>query len=139
MLVNATMLQYVCGMGSGKKTKSLMLLLEAFEQSNDAISTSDLVRQLNQKMNKTTVYRILQRLEDRGTLHSFTGKDGLKWYAKCKGFAEDKKLDTHPHFQCKICGKVECLNLGISIPAVPHYKIESAELLLVGECNECLS
>ena len=114
-----------------------MLLLEAFEQSNDAISTSDLVRQLNQKMNKTTVYRILQRLEDRGTLHSFTGKDGLKWYAKCKECASGHQVNTHPHFQCKICGKVECIDLGISIPSIPQYKIDTAELLLIGECKEC--
>ena len=116
-----------------------MMLLEVFEQSPDAISTSDLVRQLGQKMNKTTVYRILQRLEGSGKLHSFTGKDGLKWYAKCKEYTTDKDLDTHPHFQCRLCGKVECLNLGISIPSVPHYKIDAAELLLIGECKECLA
>ena len=59
------------------------------------------------EMNKTTVYRILDRLEQDGTIHCFNGKDGLKWYAKCNGCSENHHYDLHPHFQCNNCDKVE--------------------------------
>ena len=35
-------------------------------------------------MNKTTVYRILDRFEKEGILHWFIDNDGLKRYAKNK-------------------------------------------------------
>ncbi|MEL6255400.1 MAG: transcriptional repressor [Bacteroidota bacterium] len=125
-------------MGSRKKTKPLMILLQTFEGSNGALSSVELVNQLREKMNKTTVYRILQRLEEGGDIHSFMGKDGLKWYAKCKGNKKGQKMDAHPHFQCSYCGKVQCMDLEISVPTIPGYQIDEAELLLIGRCKNCL-
>ena len=123
-----------------RQTKSVKALLNAFEQSDDAISVVELVKQVKQKMNKTTVYRILDRLEDDGKLHSFMGTDGLKWYAKCDhSCSAEHHVDSHPHFQCRDCGKTSCLSIDVSIPSVPNYKIESAELLLIGQCDNCLS
>lgn len=126
-------------MGIIRKTKSVKTLLDIFEQSEYAQSVVDLVERLNQEMNKSTVYRILDRLEDNGTLHSFVDNDGLTWYAKCKDCSSKKHRDTHPHFQCMDCGKVECLPYDISIPPVQKHNINSAELLLVGQCEDCLS
>ncbi|MEO1258339.1 MAG: transcriptional repressor [Bacteroidota bacterium] len=126
-------------MGITRKTKSVKTLLEVFEQTNNAVSVVELVERLRREMNKTTVYRILERLEDEGTLHSFTGKNGLKWYAACKECSPSHHLDSHPHFQCRVCGKTECLFIDISIPPVSNYKIDSAELLLTGQCKDCLS
>ncbi|MEM6630345.1 MAG: transcriptional repressor [Bacteroidota bacterium] len=114
-----------------------MAILNKFEQSNSAISVVDLVESLRQEMNKTTVYRILERLKNEGELHSFTGKDGRRWYAKNNGC--DSNQQTHPHFQCKECGKVECLAFEVTIPHIPNYKIDSAKFLLIGQCEECLS
>ena len=103
-------------MGIIRKTKSVKTLLDIFEHSEDAQSVVDLVERLNQEMNKSTVYRILDRLEDDGTLHSFVDKDGLSWYAKCKDCSSEKHRDTHPHFQCSSCDKIECLPLDVTIP-----------------------
>ena len=124
-------------MGIIRKTKSVKTLLHAFEQTNDAISVVELVKRLHQEMNKTTVYRILDRLEEDGVLHSFMDKDGLKWYAKCSDCSVGHHTDTHPHFQCSECGKVECLTFDVKIPSLPNHKVDSAVFLLVGLCGEC--
>ena len=68
-------------MAVSRKTKTVKLILELFENTNNAISVVDLVSIFKEKMNKTTVYRILNRLEESGILHSFTDRDGLKRYA----------------------------------------------------------
>jgi len=120
-----------------RKTKSVRAILDQFKKADTAISVVDMVDRVGQDMNKTTVYRILERLEDEGSLHSFMGGDGNRWYAKCKGCSSHEHQDTHPHFQCKDCGKTECLTLDISIPSLPGHKVESASLLLVGQCQEC--
>ena len=125
-------------MGVARKTKSVKTVLEVFEEAKSAISVVKLVELLRQEMNKTTVYRILDRLEDNGTLHSFLGEDGLKWYATCNnGCSSSHHLDEHPHFQCQDCGKTECLPIQLSIPNIPNYKVNSANILLLGLCKNC--
>jgi Fur family ferric uptake transcriptional regulator len=126
-------------MGVIRQTKSVKTILALFEQNNTAFSSVDLIEKLKEQMNKTTVYRILERLEDDGILHSFKGEEGLQWYAKCQGCSTGKHYDKHPHFQCRRCGRTECLDLELVLPYVPQYRIDSAELLLLGQCEDCLS
>ena len=61
-----------------RKTKTLKIVLDLFEKQDNAYSVVELVSIFSKKMNKTTVYRILERLEDSGLLHSFLDKNGLK-------------------------------------------------------------
>lgn len=121
-----------------RKTKSVKTVLDIFESTNNAISVIGLVKELYRKMNKTTVYRILERLDEAGTLHSFIDKDGLKWYAKCSNCSVGHHIDAHPHFQCRDCGEIECLTFEITIPKLQNHRIDSAELLLVGQCENCI-
>ena len=65
-------------MSFSRKTKTVKLILDLFENTSNALSVVELTDTFSKKMNKTTVYRILDRLEEAGELHSFTDKDGLK-------------------------------------------------------------
>ncbi|TYA78570.1 Fur family transcriptional regulator [Seonamhaeicola marinus] len=123
-------------MGITRKTKSVKALLEVFEGCNAAMSTTALIEKFKHQMNRSTVYRILERLEDDGTLHSFIGKDGLKWYAPYTS-EQQEELGLHPHFQCEDCGKTECLPISIQIPEVEAYNINTASILLTGKCKDC--
>tara|TARA_B100000073_G_C23600249_1_gene520110 strand:- start:407 stop:787 length:381 start_codon:yes stop_codon:yes gene_type:complete len=125
-------------MGITRKTKTVKLLLELFDKKNIALSVVDMVSIFRNKMNKTTVYRILQRLEDSGILHSFVDKDGLKRYAKGDQ-RETSSSDQiiHPHFLCEDCGISTCLPLRISTPTIPNYIIKSSEQLYLGQCKDC--
>ena len=123
-----------------RKTKTIKLLLNAFNKANDAISVPELIEKFDGQMDKTTVYRILERLENQGTLHSFMGKDGSKRYAIGKRKSLDSNdIKIHPHFQCKYCGNSTCLPFKVSIPSISNFIIESAEQLLIGKCERCLS
>lgn len=124
-------------MGVIRKTKSVEVLLNEFDSTNEAISVKKLIEQLDSEFNKTTIYRVLDKLEDDGVLHSFLGKDGLKWYAKCNGCSASKHKDLHPHFQCLNCGKVECLSAEVTLPEIPNRKIEVSQLLIQGTCETC--
>lgn len=126
-------------MNSFNKTKSVKALLEVFYDSDEAISAINLVKLLKPMMNKTTVYRILDRLEKNKLLHKFIGKDGLSWYAKIENDSISDNSKLHPHFQCSDCGITKCLDQELSVPLVPNYKIDTAELLLIGQCENCLS
>lgn len=123
-----------------RKTKSVRLILSAFNDNKDAISIVELINKFNKKMNKTTVYRVLERLEKSSILHSFVGKDGLKRYAKGGKDSNSKKiLNSHPHFLCEDCGTSSCIPIDIIIPSIPNYTIKTSEHLLIGQCKNCLS
>ena len=125
-------------MSISRNTKTVKLLLELFDKENNALSVVDLVSILSQEMNKTTVYRILQRLEEAGILHSFIDKDGLKRYAKGdQRTSSSGNQITHPHFLCEECGISTCLPLKISTPSIPNYVIKSSEQLYLGQCKDC--
>ena len=120
-------------------TKSVKAIQDYFENRSTGVSVVDLVNYFKEEMNKVTVYRILSRMEKEGTIHSFNGKDGLTWYAACKQCSHDEHNDQHPHFQCKKCGRMECLEISVPIPKVKNHKVESGVVLLFGECSNCLS
>lgn len=124
-------------MGIIRKTKSVEALLNEFEKSSGAISVIELIKRLSSKFNKTTVYRVLDRLEDDGILHSFLGTSGIKWYAKCNGCSKSKHTDVHPHFQCISCGKVDCLDSIVTIPELPKREIVTSQVLIQGKCEAC--
>jgi Fur family ferric uptake transcriptional regulator len=124
-------------MGIIRKTKSVKALLSEFENNSGAISAIELVKRLSMNYNKTTVYRVLDKLEDDGVLHSFLGKKGIKWYAKCKDCSVTGHFDVHPHFQCVNCGKVDCLPLDIKIPKIPNRMVIASQVLIQGKCEMC--
>ena len=118
-----------------RKTKSVKLIMDVFNENKNAISAIYLVDHFSNKMNKTTVYRILDRLENDGILHSFIDKQGLKRYAKDSA---DNSI-THPHFLCQDCGISTCVKVNITLPDISEYNIKSSEHLLIGTCKDCLS
>lgn len=126
-------------MGIIRKTKSVQLLIDEFEKHSKAISVITLVERFSSDMNKTTIYRVLDKLEDDGFLHSFLGKKGHKWYAKCnKDCSKTGHHDAHAHFECLECGKVDCITTDIAIPQIANRKVEFSQVLLQGCCEECL-
>ena len=126
-------------MGIVRKTKSIELLLHEFKTQTTAISTIELIKRLNSKLNKTTIYRVLENLVDDGVLHSFRGNDGVKWYAMCRNCTKSTHEDLHPHFECIECGKINCLNTEVIIPKIQNHKILSSQILIQGLCEKCVN
>ena len=126
-------------MGIKRKTKSIDLLLNEFDKRSEAISTVALIKLLSSQINKTTIYRVLDKLEDDGVLHSFIGVNGLKWYAKCDRCSYTEHKDVHPHFECLSCGKVDCVDVDVSIPKIPNREVSGSTVLIRGKCEECIN
>ena len=126
-------------MGVLRKTKHLEHVLQAFRQSSDALSAGMLLDALANDINKSTVYRMLQKLEDDGVIHSFLTMDQIRFYALCKGCSSGRHVDTHAHFQCTSCKRVSCVSEEIVLPTPGRARITSAQVLLTGQCESCLS
>ncbi len=98
-------------MGIIRKTQSIQILLNEFKDDSSAISVIELIDRLGSQLNKTTIYRVLDKLEDDGIVHSFLGKNGNKWYAKCKCCTKSYR-QFHCGFQCAddIQGRIQSKN-----------------------------
>ena len=125
-------------MGIIRKTESVEILLNEFQDTETALSTVELITRLVKFMNKTTIYRILDKLEDDGILHSFIGFDGVKRFARCKSCSKSNHSDVHPHFQCISCGKSECLDIEVNIPQMSNREVLFSQLLIKGKCDLCM-
>ena len=126
-------------MNSTRKTKFVKALIEVFESRYEAIAGVDLVKLMKNDMNKTTVYRILDRLEQDGTLHSFVSNDGLKCYAKSFKAEDSSHQHKHPHFQCKSCGKIFCLKIDLQIHKLSsQHHIDTTNVFMTGTCEACI-
>ena len=64
-------------MGIIRKTQAADVLLDEFKKDSNAISAIELIKRLANKVNKTTVYRLLDKLEDDGVLHYFLDSKAL--------------------------------------------------------------
>lgn len=124
-------------MGIIRNTKSLKIILNEFNNS-DAISVIELIKRLKTKLNKTTIYRVLDKLEDDGILHSFLGNKGIKWYAKSNCCGASAHFDVHPHFQCLSCGRMDCLPESIVMPKISNREVMRSHVLIQGTCDLCL-
>ncbi|MEE2919022.1 MAG: transcriptional repressor [Bacteroidota bacterium] len=126
-------------MGVVRKTKHLEQVLNVFRQSSDALSAGMLLDALANRINKSTVYRMLEKLEDDGVIHSFLTMDQIRFYALCKGFSSGCHVDSHAHFQCTSCKRVSCFSEEIVLPTPKRAHITGAQVLLMGQCESCLS
>lgn len=80
-----------------------------------------------------TVYRNLEKLSQEGIIENFIFKD-------ISHFDGDKT--PHPHFCCKVCGKVtdlSCDNVKIHnlVKGLDGCEIEGETMLFRGVCREC--
>ena len=120
-----------------RKTKSLKLILNTFKEKK-ALTIIELVDKFCDKMNKTTVYRILDRLEQCDLVHSFVDQNGLKRYARNnKNIKSSKPNSTHSHFMCEDCGDTQCIYIDVNLPELSKYTVKNSEHLLIGHCNNC--
>ena len=126
-------------MGIIRKTEAVGLVLKEFKKEVHAIAAVELIKRLDQKINKSTVYRVLDKLEDDGVLHYFLDTKGIKWYALCNDCSKVQHQDVHPHFQCTECGTVDCLEINVTIPELANRTIVNSQILLSGKCELCIN
>jgi Fur family ferric uptake transcriptional regulator len=91
-------------------------------------------------INRVTVYRILDRLVDQGMVERLSTGGRAAYY----GLAPNDHHQPHPHFYCKSCGQMDCLNpesLNVETDAMQKTfpgRIDKVEVRVDGICKNCL-
>jgi Fe2+ or Zn2+ uptake regulation protein len=85
-------------------------------------------------MDPASIYRALHVFCERGIVHKIEGTD------RTNRFALNTRGHDHPHFSCRSCGRMDCLEG----TAVTHhdihadgYIVEEESVVLSGLCARC--
>ena len=118
-------------------------VLEVIGNNSSPLSAQQIFETLNrtENINRVTVYRILDLLVDKGLVDRINGGGRSFVY----GLAPNENHPAHPHFFCKSCGNLECLNpqsLNVDLQYMQRTfagLIENVEVRVDGVCKNCLS
>jgi Fur family ferric uptake transcriptional regulator len=118
-----------------KKTVGRIKILGALHDAGRPLTGNELCAVLGRdSMDPASIYRALSLFSERGIVHRIGGDDRAARFALTKGGGD------HPHFVCRNCGRMDCLN-DVSLPEVNvssrGYLVEQEHLFLSGLCDHC--
>ena len=123
-------------------TENRVLVLEVVGNNTFPLSAGDIYDTLarSSSINRVTVYRILDLLVDHGVVERISSGGRAFSY----GLAPNDFHQPHPHFYCKRCGQMDCLNpQSLTVESDPLWKtfpgrIDKVEVRVDGICKNCL-
>ncbi|MGD8846180.1 MAG: transcriptional repressor [Desulfobacteraceae bacterium] len=123
-------------------TTNRLRILEVIGNNGFPLSAGDIFETLSRSssINRVTVYRILDLLVDTGVIDRISTGGRAFYY----GLAPNDHHEPHPHFYCKRCGQMDCLNPeSLQVETEPLWKtfpgrIDKVEVRVDGVCKNCL-
>jgi Fe2+ or Zn2+ uptake regulation protein len=123
-----------------RNTKTKQLVMNVLENSVSALCYEDFEKQLSGRIDKATIYRILQGFCDDGKVHKIAGENGKTYYALCFNCHDKNHNDNHLHFRCINCETVLCIDETVVVPTLPQgYTMTDIHCIVSGHCPNCLN
>ena len=127
------------------KTKSRRLILEYLISVKDQTASindiDDYLKQHEENVNVSTIYRNLDRLVAEGSVLKYQQEDGKK--AVFQYIENDHGCHEHLHMQCVRCGKMIHLSCGFMnsirdhMMEHHHFKLQCENSIIYGICENC--
>ncbi|MBS2096898.1 Fur family transcriptional regulator [Carboxylicivirga linearis] len=113
------------------RTKLIQILAEAHE----ALSSKEIEQQLDDNVDRVTIYRTIKLFEDKGLIHKIVVDEQSTKYRLIR---ENKSTD-HPHFHCIKCDKVVCLpDTPLPCCDLPQgFRVSTQNTIIEGTCQKC--
>lgn len=123
-----------------RNTKQLSIILDILKSRKRPVSVPELVKSAQKKapsLNKTTVYRTIEKLIKEGAIEPVMLQEGVVHYE----LKIEDEGHHHHHFVCSGCKKIFCLegcvkNISSLLPE--GFRMEGHELTLRGACKDCV-
>jgi Fur family ferric uptake transcriptional regulator/Fur family zinc uptake transcriptional regulator len=118
-------------------------ILKVLSSAGRPLSHQDILKLQKGKrgLDRVTVYRTLETLQDVGLLHRIQGTDGVWRFCRHKQESAGKCGGNHIHFLCSRCNQMTCLQEQPLpwIAAPPGATIHSKQLVVHGHCAACVA
>lgn len=89
---------------------------------------------------KSTVYRLIQQMEEDGTVKRMMKEHSRKFVYQIAG---GEHCASHLHMKCVDCGRLlhmdddESLRLMAEVMKKNHFEVDGKQTVLVGTCSDC--
>ena len=122
-----------------RSTPNRQEILHLFLKKNHALSHGDIEKEIDNSLDRVTVYRTLKTFLDKGLIHKVLDDEGSLKYALCnEACTTAEHHHDHVHFKCTKCGQTHCLSIDVpSIRLRKGYKANAVNLLIQGVCERC--
>ena len=123
-----------------RSTPNRQEILHLFLRKNYALSHGDIEKEIDNSLDRVTVYRTLKTFLDKGLIHKVLDDEGALKYALCNAACTTAgHHHDHVHFKCTKCGQTNCLNIEVPVVKLPKgYRASEVNLLIQGVCERCL-
>jgi len=112
-------------------------IISMLQASEVALSHSEIEAAIDIEVNRVTIYRILERLIEEGTIHKVVNTDGAMKFALCHNCSVTHH-HNHIHFSCVECKEVTCLEDVVpSFKLSKQYEVIDVNFMLSGRCPDC--
>lgn len=120
-----------------RNTPAKEAVLSVLNSSTKAMSQDAIEREIDMKINRATIYRVLNRFCEDGVLHRIVADDGKQYFAVCIKCDEKKQPLHHFHFRCTHCDTIECMPIPVHFSIEKGYSVENVNCVLTGTCKDC--
>lgn len=117
------------------KTKQKEQILKIIKNKNKEFTVKDIYQELNGEIGMTTIYRLVDKLVEEGTINK---NDNYYQYL------EHCDCDNHFYLKCNACGSLnhvdcDCINDLFSHIIKEHkFKPDKEKIIINGLCNKCI-
>jgi Fur family ferric uptake transcriptional regulator len=120
-----------------RRTGQRVTVLSAMLEANKPVSADELDRKYCNKVNKVTIYRIMESFLEAGLVHKAFLRKRTQYFELSDNCTAEQ---CHPHFTCTDCGQIRCFPEVLLPMAKSPYKgfvIDRQMVQLEGICPEC--
>lgn len=121
-------------------TRQKESVLRWFESHpKECLSAKDIIENPEIEVGEATVFRLLAKLTEEGTLNRYVGVGGALYQ-----LARDASCRCHFHLKCLGCGKVVHLDCGMMNEVEKHiaeehrFTVDVSRTVIYGRCQECM-
>ncbi|MBO4809096.1 MAG: transcriptional repressor [Lachnospiraceae bacterium] len=132
-------------MKNAYKTKARELIISYLKENCDRRFTAreifDYVTENAEGVNRTTIYRNLDRMCEQGDLTKFKEPNQDAWYFQYS--SEHKHCNSHMHAQCSECGKIFHLENSFvddfenRVRDAYGLDVNASKTIIIGVCDDC--
>lgn len=118
-------------------TPQRFAVLECLTRAGGHPSADEIATEINRRFpraSRATVYNALRALRDAGLVREVLSAEAVTRY--------ESNVETHHHFVCRVCGKLEDVPLDAFTATPPArieggHNVETYEVVLRGVCAKC--
>ncbi|MEM6772277.1 MAG: transcriptional repressor, partial [Bacteroidota bacterium] len=115
-----------------RNTPTKRAVLALLTESGTAMCRDTIEERITVKINRATIYRILNQFCEDEILCRIVAENGKQYFAIRNMEKSLDADDIHFHFRCLKCQQVECLPMPAAMPTPQGYVLKEANCVLSG-------